>query len=385
VNGSPTPIDFSHLQKVSFVVGGVATVAMIIGAFFNLAQFFRAYLFAYLFWAGVPLGCLALLMLYHLVGGSWGMVVRNLIESATWTLPLMLILFVPLFFGLKNLYPWAHPELVAASETLRGKTVYLNAPFFIGRTIFYFAIFLVLARVMKQRAAEHPENTEASPSAGLRVWSGWGLVLYCLFASFAGIDWVMSLEPEWFSTVYGMLFVTGHALTATATLILLLAFLGEGEQLKMLFGKPLLDLGNLLLTWVILWIYLAFMQFLIVWSGNLKEEIPWYLRRSHGAWPILIWALFVLHFLAPFLLLLSRAAKNRVRRLAAIAACLWLARFVEYFWQLGPLPGREKLPLHWLYFATPIALGGIWFGFFLGILQKRTRVVLLPREEEMAA
>jgi hypothetical protein len=356
----------SRFQRNAWIIGSLASVACLIGAIAQPARFFQAYLLGFLFWGGVTLGGFALLMLYHLVGGAWGVIVRDLLRAITGIVPLLVFFFLPIIFGLRELYPWSKGAVFAADPEFSHRAAYLsNRPFLIRQGI-YFLTWTLFAWVLtrKKFAAE-------GPASNSQVTSGWGLLFYCVAATFASIDWVLSLEPKWFSTIYGMLFITGQGLVALTVLILLLALLHpETAGELMTHPKPVHDLGNLLLAFLMLWAYLAFMQFLIVWMGNIKEEIPWYLHRSKGGWPLLAVLLLVLHFLVPFLLLLVRQTKRRVGSLAFIAAIILLMRLADYYWQIGPEFSPGRFSIHWLFFVTPIALGGIWLGLLVSKVRR---------------
>ncbi|TMA82880.1 MAG: hypothetical protein E6J77_15170, partial [Deltaproteobacteria bacterium] len=269
-----------RFRRNCLLVGIAGLAACAAGAAANPAAFFRAYLVAYLFWLGIALGCMAIVLIHYLTGGAWGLVIRRVLESGTRTLPLLALAFLPLAFGLRELYEWARPEVVAADALLRHKSAYLNAPFFLVRAAIYLAAWIAVAAVLRRWSPE-----DAAPPRRLRVLAGPGLAVYGLTMTFAAIDWVMSLEPHWFSTVYGMMFATGQVLAGFAFVIAVTTLLARRAPLAGLVApNHFTDLGNLLLAFVMLWAYLAFAQYLLIWAGNLPEEIPWYLRRQQGGW-----------------------------------------------------------------------------------------------------
>jgi hypothetical protein len=360
------------IQRRALLAGGAALAVCAIGAFASPGQFFRAYLVGFLFWGGIALGCTAFLMLYHLVGGGWGLVTRRLLESGTRTLPLLAALMIPLLFGLRYLYVWARPEALAENELLRHKTAYLNIPFFIARTAFYFACWLGLAFLLNKWSAEQDRDPSASVKNRLRNLSAPGLLLYGLTVSFAAVDWAMSLEPLWFSTIYGIVFMVGQGLTALAFVIAVLLLLGTRDPLAdILEPDHLHDLGNLMLAFVMLWAYVSFSQFLIIWSGNLAEEIPWYITRLHGGWGWVAAALLAFHFVLPFLLLLSRRNKRRLRVLGTIAAAMLVIRLMDLLWIVVPAFAEGRSGIHWMDLLVPVGLGGIWIATFVWQLRGR--------------
>jgi hypothetical protein len=369
------------MQRRAWLVGAAGVVLALLGVWLNLVQFFRAYLVAYLFWSGLSLGCLALLMLHHLVGGAWGAMIRRLLEAGTRTLPLMVVLFVPLLYGLTTLYSWSQPEVVAHDGLLQHKSVYLNVPFFLQRAALYFAIWLIIMFFLnhwsrqQEQVAGSPQE-ERRVQRRLRLLSAPGLVLYVLTVTFAAVDWMMSLEPHWYSTLYGVVILVGQILAALALAIVLITQLAEVPPVStVLTPQHLHDLGNLLLAFVMFWAYIVFSQFLIIWSGNLPEEVSWYIHRTQGGWEWLVGLVFLLHFGLPFVVLLSRTSKQRAQVLWRIAAGLLGIHLLELFWLVLPAFSPSTLAIHWLDIGLPIGMGGLWMAVFVWQLQRRS---LLP-------
>lgn len=369
-------MQLTRAQRWSLVVGIVGLGLCLLGAARDPAQFFRSYLFAYVFWISFPLGCIAITMVHHLTGGNWGFGIRRFLESSGRTLPLMALLFVPVLFGLSYIYKWAQPSAVAADPMLQYKEPYLNAPFFIGRTIFYFAVWIGLAYLLSKWSLEQDRTGEVRLSRRLTKLSAPGLVIYFLTVTFASVDWVMSIEAHWFSTIYGMLFVVIEGLVGMAFVIVMFHLFSDQEPVSLAVTKKVFnDLGNLLLVFVMLWAYLAFSQFLIIWSGNLSDEIPWYTARARGGWAVVAVILIVFHFGVPFLLLLSRAVKRKTGALATVAGGLIVLSLVDIFWLT--MPGFEPTTprVHWMDLAAVVGIGGIWLATFLWQLKGKP---LLP-------
>jgi len=374
-------------QQRALLVGIGGLALCLVGAVLSPAQFFRSYLLAYLFWIGITLGCLALVMLHHLVGGAWGFVIRRVLESGTRTLPLMAVLFIPLLFGLSDLYSWARPEVVASDEILRHKSSYLNVPFFVFRTAVYFAVWIGVAHVLNKWSLAQDQTADPSLARRFELLSGPGLVLYGGTVTFASIDWVMSLDPHWFSTIYGVMFMVGQVLATLAFVIVAMMLLAGYKPLSaVLTPGHFHDLGNLLLAFVMLWAYVAFSQYLIIWSGNLPEEIPWYLQRMSGGWQWIGLALMLFHFALPFLVLLSRRTKRSLQMLAAVAGAMLLMRLIDVFWLIAPGFHHAGMFLHWLDVLAPLSIGGIWLAVFTWQLKRRPLLPLHdPYQEEAAA
>ncbi len=365
----------SRLRRPALVVGVVGAAALLLGFAVSREHFFQAYLVAYLFWLGIALGCLAVLMIQHITGGMWGAAVRRLLESATRTLPLLALLFLPLTFGLGDLYEWARPEAVAHDPILQYKQLYLNVPFFLARAVFYFAVWLVVARLLNRWSLAQDADDDPAIAIRMENLSRGGLVLYGLTMTFAAVDWGMSLDPHWFSTIYGVIFMGGQVLSAFVFVIVVAALLVDHPPLDGVFTADRFhDLGKFMLGFVMLWAYFALSQFLIIWAANSPEEIPWYLRRMQGGWQYLGGALLILHFVLPFIVLLSRDVKRRADTIAAVASVVIVARFLDLFWMLRPA-SAVYLSMHWLDVAAVIGIGGIWMWAFVGQLAERS---LLP-------
>lgn len=370
---STLPPAMRRFQRGALFIGLGALLCCIIGAFFSPAQFFRSYLLAYIFWLGVALGCLAIVMIYHLTGGAWGVVTRRLLESATRTLPFLLLLFAPLIFGLPDLYAWARPEAVAHDEWLRHKSVYLNTPFFLSRTGLYFIIWCSIAYFLNKWSLEQDQQADdPRPTQRLRLLSGPGLVVYVLAVSFAAIDWLMSLEPHWYSTIFAAVLMVGQGLNGFAFVIIVAALLADRYPLaEALTPAHFHALGGLLMAFVMLWAYMAFSQWLLIWSGNLPEENFWYVHRLSGGWMWVGVLLIVCHFALPFLLLLSRDLKRNVRALTTLAVALMVMRLIDLFWVIVPAFHPTGFFIHWMDVIAPIGLGGIWLAVFTSQLDER--------------
>ena len=370
------PPELKRLQQRALLVGVVLFAILVIGFLSNRGQFFRSYLFAFSFWSGISIGSLALLMLQHLTGGGWGFVIRRVLEAATRTLPLMLLLFLPIIAGAHWLYPWMHAEEIAKSPTLVEKTrLYLNLQFFVVRAAIYFAIWILLAFFLNRWSLLQDQTADRQFTNRMRVLSGPGMVLFIFTVTFASIDWFMSLDPEWSSTIYGFIFVASWALSALAFVIAALAMLANYEPLKTVVA-PLHfhDLGKLLLALVMLWSYFAFSQFLIIWSGNLPEEIRWYLPRTRGAWGAIALAVVVLHFAFPFLFLLSRSLKRNPHKLVLVAGLILVMRLLDLLWMITPNFTGDLFHVSWMDIVAPLAMGGLWLGVFGWQLNKRALV-----------
>jgi len=362
----------NRIQKLALIVGLVALALCGIGVALNKAQFFQSYLFGYLFWFGIAVGCFSVVALHHLVGGGWGFVIQRILESGSRTLPLMLILFLPLFFGMRDLYLWARPEVVAGDEILHQKAPYLNVPFFWIRAFFYFAVWSIFIYLLNKWSHEQDRTGYPLLTRKIEKIAGPALAFYVLTMTFAAFDWVMSLEPHWFSTIFGAIFVVGQGLTTLAFAIIGVKLLEEHEPISgVIQTKHFHDLGNLMFAFVLLWAYVSFSQFFIIWSGNLPEEITWYVHRLHGGWGVMAMILVIFHFFIPFTLLLLRKSKQRSAVLVKIAIAMMFARLLDLFWTIAPNFHPEKFSLHWMDILAPVGIGGLWIAVFIRQLKSR--------------
>jgi hypothetical protein len=367
-----------RLQRTSLLVGVVFLVITAIGLFVDPGQFFRSYLFAYIYTLGLSIGCLGILLLHHTVGGKWGVVTRRLLESGTRTFPLMAVALIPVLFGMTSLYFWARPEIAEHDAALKLKTGYLNVPFFIVRMAIYFSLWMLYAWILNRKSLEQDRTGDPGLIVRMRQISAPGLVVFTLAGTFAFFDLIMSLEPHWFSTIYGAMFLVGEMLETFAFLIAILVLLYRRPPLsEILTQRHFHDLGNLMLAFTILWAYLSFSQFLIIWSGNLPEEIPWYIRRISGGWGVIAVLLIVFHFFAPFFILLSRFVKKNPNLLQKVAIGMIVIRLLDVYWVVEPAFYQDELELHgqvfrlhWLDFAAPIGLMGVWIAFFIWQLKR---------------
>jgi hypothetical protein len=334
---------------------------------------------AYMFCLSVTLGCLALGMVHQLSGGAWGIVIRRPIGAAARLLPMMTLLFVPVLIGMGRLYPWTHAELVRQDELLQAKRAYLNVPFFLARAASYFAAWNAISYWLNRWALEQDRTSDPQIARKMQKVSAGGLIVYGLTITFASFDWLMSLEPHWYSTIYGVLIMGGQGLSAMAFLIIVLVWLSARPPLDRIIVKGHFhDLGNLTLAFVLLWAYFAFSQYLIIWAGNLPQEIAWYVHRLQTGWRFVAVALIAFHFVIPFVLLLSRTIKREASLLAKVAIGILVARLLDLFWLIAPEFHTSGISVSWLDVVLPFSLGAVWLGAFIAQLRRRT---ILPAHD----
>jgi hypothetical protein len=368
-----------RIQRPALGAGVIALIVSVVGAYLSPTQFMRSYLVAFWFWLMPAVGCLAILMVQFFIKGRWGLLVRRTLEAGTRTLPLMAVLFLPVLLSLPRLYLWAQPETVASLHLVRFKQVYLSTPFWVARAVIYFGLLLLWAYLLNKWSAREDAEGGSRPLGRMRYLSGPGLLLFAFVLTFAAVDWVMSLDPGFFSTIYGLIFAVIPARMAVALAVIVLMFLSRYEPIAGLAEpKRFNDYGNLLLVFTMLWAYLQFDQFLIIWAGNLQDEIPWYVVRATGTWGGIAIALFLLNFALPFLLLLQRAVTQRSLWLSRLAVLILVMEWVDLYWIISPSFSPQGPHVSWMDLTLFIGIGGIWVSWFVWQLKGRP---LLPMHD----
>jgi hypothetical protein len=359
------------------MIGGVALLVAIAGAFASPEKFYQSYLFSYLLVLGLTLGSLGLLMLQHLTGGNWGIIIRRPLEAATRNIWLVMLMFVPVVLGMNSLYrAWLNPELRKAEPLSLFQQRYLTSSGFLIRAVIYFAIWYALMWIFNRWSEKQDvDHEDRALRRRFKLLAGPGIILYVVAMTFASIDWVMSLSPHWASTIYGFIIVAGQAISAMSLMIAVVVLLSGSEPFaEVLQKRHLHDLGKLLFAFNMLWAYFDFSQLLIIWSGNQPEEISFYRTRLNGGWGAVAVIVLVFHFAVPFLLLLSEDVKRNARLISKIAVWMIFMRLVDLFWMTRPEFTARALPT-WLDIVVPVALIGLWVGFFAMNLKQRP---LLP-------
>ena len=378
-------VQLGKLERPALAVGAGAALLLAVLGMRDADQFFRSYLFGYVFWIGFPLGSLALLMLHHLTGGGWGFVIRRLCEASSRTFLLMALLFLPLFFGISRLYVWTQPGWAKEAHS-PFKAMYLMPGFFRGRAAVYFAVWILLGYLLSKWSLEQDQTGDEGMHRRMEALSAPGLILYGLTVTFAVVDWVMSLEPQWTSTMYGLIFIVIQVFTALAFVIVVAGRFSEHEPLAAVASPSRFhDLGTLLFTFTMLWAYLSFSQFLIIWAGNLKSEITWYLHRGMGEWAGVAAFLIVFHFFVPFFILLNRPVKRRKHALGVVAGAMILISAVDVFWLIVPAFFPTTPTVHLTDLLAAVAIGGFWLWAFSREVRGRPLVPLRDSNMEEAA
>ena len=368
-----TPPVIKTIQKRSLVIGAVASVLALVLAFTRPTEFFRGYLVSYMDFLGICLGSMAIIMIRHMTGGGWGTVIRRILGASMRTWPFLAILFIPFgIWGAPRLYPWMMPLEAISDPTIREHLEkhsfilrdYLNVRGFWIRAIIYFVIWGGMSFLLSRLSTGLDDPPIRDTSARSKMVSAPGLILYAFTISFAAIDWVMSLNPSWISTIYGLIFVAGGLISGLCVAIVIERILFKYRPMSILLRPSYVhDHGKFLLAFVMVWAYFSFSQWLIIWAGNLPEEITWYMRRLHGGWQSVGLFLVIFHFFVPFFILLSRPFKRDVTRLVWLAAWMLFIRYVDLFWHIEP-SFSETFMVTIADLVLPFAIGGLWLAYF---------------------
>ncbi|MCU1244143.1 MAG: hypothetical protein JWN02_53 [Acidobacteria bacterium] len=364
---TPTSTGITRWQTPSLVAGIIGMVLTIAGWLLaaDKADFYRAYLPSWMFWFQIAAGCLGVLCLQYVTGGEWGILIRRPLAAAARTMWLLAILFLPIIIGAHALYPWLDPNLVRAHEALQAKSGFLNFNFWVARTIFYFLIWIFWAWRLRVLSLSFAETRSPETELTRRKMSAAGLLMFVLTMTFCSVDWIMSLEPLWYSTMYGINFLVGAGLSAFAFVTFFLTRLAQTPAMgRILRPSHLRDLGNLMLAFVMFWAYTAFSEYLLMWYANLREEIPHYLVRQSGIWGVLALLVIVFHFFLPFGMLLMRAIKDRAGTIAIVTVIVLAIRYVATYWLIGP-SYYEHFRYSWIGLTSLVGIGGLWLWAFI--------------------
>ena len=360
-------------QMPSLFIGIGGAIACVIGFFINRQEFFRAYLPSWIFWFEIVAGALAVMMLQYVTGGEWGVIIRRPLGAAARTMTVMAILFIPIAIGVHYIYLWADPNVVAHDEVLQHKQRYLNVTAWLIRSAVYFALWILWAWRIRALSLRFYEDRAPETELVRSRWAALGLPMIVLTLTFASIDWMMSLEPKWYSSMYGITFTVSCGLTAFAYVTFLLTQLSKTRAMAgILKPSHFRDLGNLMLAFVMFWAYTGFSQFLLIWYANIKEEVPYYLKREHGTWGFMAVTLILFHFFLPFVMLLMRAIKDRPNTIAMVAVIVLVMRYIHTYWLLGPAWYGDHFYFSWMSVAAFLAIGGIWYWAFVNQLKGQT-------------
>jgi hypothetical protein len=365
-----------RLPAVGAILGGLGLLASLLLRGADPAQFAHSWLVAFSFFLSLALGALFFVLLHHIANASWSTTVRRLAENVMGTLPLFALLFVPIAFGLHDLYHWTHEDAVAHDALLRGKAGFLNVPFFLVRAGGCFAIWALLAGWFLGRSRRQDETGDPALTRQMVTVSAPALIVFAITVTLAAVDWLMSLDPHWFSTIFGVYLFAGSLVGFTALIALLAAAARRaGLVADLITVEHFHDMGKLLFAFSVFWAYIAFSQYFLIWYGNIPEETAWFVRRGAGSWKTVSMLLGFGHFAVPFLYLMSRTIKRRTPLLAVGAVWMLLMHWLDLYWLVMPNLRHDGPRLSLLDLTTMVAVGGA----FLAVLGLRMRGhALLP-------
>ncbi len=353
--------------KLLLAVGIAGLAASAVGFNADSKQFYHSYLTAYVFWTSVGLGALFFTMVHHLVDATWSVVVRRLSECLMVTLPVMFIFLLPIVgHGIHDLYHWSHADAVAHDVLLQHKAPWLNTGMFIGRSVIYFVCWTVIGAVLYKTSLRQDQKHEEGLLGRMRMVSGPGMVIFALTLTFSAFDWMMSLDPHWYSTIFGVYFFAGSLLSALAFMTLWIVFLQSNQILTdEITVEHFHDLGKLIFAFTVFWTYIAFSQYFLIWYGNIPEETVWYLHRWEGNWKTISLLLVFAHFVIPFAVLLSRVPKRSVRMMTIMSIWMLAVHWIDLYWLISPNLHKHHFHFSWMDAATFVGIGGIFIFCFL--------------------
>ena len=353
------------LGTIALVVGVAGLVLSLVGYFVDADQFFHSYLTAFVFWITIGLGGLFFSMLHHLVSARWSVVIRRFVECLAVTVPVMAIFFIPIIFGMHNLYHWTHADAVASDQLLQAKTGYLNTPFFVIRAAIYFIIWFVTARIICKTSLKQDSSHDEGITKRMRIISAPGTILFALTITFASFDWVMSLDAHWYSTIFGVYIFAGSLLAMLSLItFVILRLQSNGILVGSITGEHYHDLGKLIFAFTIFWGYMAFSQYFLIWYGNIPEETVWFLHRWTGSWKTFSLILVFGHFVIPFFALFPQTPKRNPTFLKLITIWILIMHWIDLHWLVMPGLHHHGVHLSWMDLTTMMGIGGIVLWLF---------------------
>lgn len=357
--------DVGLLPRVALLLGLLGLIGSVIGYSTDREQFYFSYLTSFVFWCTLAVGALFFVMLHHLSGSVWSVVLRRLAENVMLVLPLLGLLFIPLFFGLSDLYSWSDPETLMADELLQKKTAFLNPTFFSIRAIIYFGIWSVLALLLYRASLRQDKGHTAALTSTFSKISAPGMILFTLTVTFAAFDWLMSLEAHWYSTIFGVYIFSGSVVGFLGMFAVLTVYLhGKGVLVGIMSKDHFHDLGRLLFAFIIFWAYMAFSQYFLIWYANIPEETIWFLHRWMGSWKGVSLLIVFGHFVVPFFILITRMAKRSGVMLTIIGLWMLIMHWVDLHWVIMPTMHGDGFSLSWQDISTLVGIGGVVIWFF---------------------
>ncbi|MFA6232876.1 MAG: hypothetical protein WC824_01640 [Bacteroidota bacterium] len=356
--------DKGRFGVIALGTGLLFTALTVVGAFTDSKMFFAAWLTSFTFWTTITLGALFFVMLQHVTAAVWSVVTRRAAEALSLALPVLLLCFVPLLFGMHDLFHWSHANEVATDHVLAWKAPYLNTTFFMVRGLIFFAIWITLAWILHRHSVTQDTDGDVKHTFSMRKISAGGMFLFAFTVTFAAFDWLMSLNPHWYSTIFGVYVFIGGFLTSMAILLLMFQMLRSQGMLEgVVTIEHFHDYGRLLFAFTVFWAYIGGSQYYLIWYANIPEETVWFLARWENGWKEVSMALILLHFFVPFLTLLFYRVKRNARLLRLIASLIVIMHFVDMFWLVMPTFG-PGVRFSWMHLTSVLGIGGLVMWMF---------------------
>ena len=374
----------SMLWIIPTMIGIALLAVSFVGWSIDPSQFYFSYLVGWTFCLSIAVGALFFVLIQHLTKARWSVVVRRISEALAWSFPLLAVLSIPIFFGMHDIYHWTHENLYDPADShydpiLAGKRAYLNTPFFLIRVVGYFVVWCVLAYKLYSLSVQQDLNADPGIPARQRKISAIGLPLMAVTTAFASYDLVMSADPHWFSTMFGVYFFAASFWTVHALIALIAILLQRSVGLQTIVTKEhYQDLGKLMFGFTVFWAYIAFSQYMLIWYGNLPEETIWYRHRLSHGWEAHSAVLLLAHFIIPFFVLASRGAKRAKPILAFMAIWFLVMNWFDIHWLLMPVHSADHASIHWLSLSCWLGLFGLMFGF---VMYRLRRHALVPQND----
>jgi len=354
-----------NITKTLFGVGIVGLLATGVGYFLEHDQFFFSYLVSFTFFSSIALASLFFVMLQHLTRSEWSAVLRRIPEAISSNIWIWGLFIIPVLLGMHSLYHWTHADAVASDPVLQGKVPYLNTPFFIVRQFIYFGLWSFLGYQMYNKSVEMDNTGDWGLQTLLRRTSGPGLFFFAITLAFASFDWLMALDPHWYSTIFGVYYFAMSFQGLFAVLILIIMYLWkQGLLTSTIQQGHIYDLGVQMFGFTVFYGYIAFSQFLLIYYANIPEETVWYLERLSGGYEYLAYFYLFGRFVIPFVLLLSKEAKSNYKLVTSISILILVSHLVELYWIVMPVLNHHGFHLNWMTITSFIGLGGIFLGLF---------------------
>ena len=367
--------EHENTHKLFFGIAILGAIASVLGYFIDPDQFYFSYLTSFTFYASIALGCLFFVMVHHITRSEYGVVLRRIPETYASFIYIFAILFIPILIGVETLYLWTDEELLATDKLIAGKSPYLNLPFFIARNVLYFTVWSYMGYKLYKNSVAMDKSGDWGLDTAQRKIAGPGLFIFGFTLAFASFDWMMSLDPPWFSTMFGVYYFAMTFQVFFAVVILTVLFLHRKGLLTNTIRIPhISDLSKMLFGFTVFYAYIAFSQFFLIYYANIPEETLWFYHRLEGSWESFTYLLLIGRFVIPFLILLPAASKSNMKLVGIVSAWIVIVHFIELHWIVMPTLHHYGMEFSWIDIATLLGIGGLFMGMFFRQFRKENMV-----------